>query len=363
MKRVYLPCAISSLTCLAASPALAHVKWFSPYDLTEDPVSLTSVPSAVWPTVTVVIAVFWVACSVERTRIGSAFLNLCCKMTGSLDTRIEDLFRGSAAVFFSALALDGGLILTPELKTDANWVPLLQAAIAAAMFWRSTLPLAALGIVALMAYGIASYGTFHMMDYPVFLGIAAFLASSSLRNPQPVSRRLTFARYGLAFSLMWAAVEKWAYPQWTGHILQAHPHLGLDIDRDLLIALAGAVEFGLGFGLLWTPAVRKAAAATLAAMMTAAILEFGAIDAIGHLLLIVVLISVVAEKVSHRSGSRLDTPPAVLAPAAHLLTLVLVVGGYYGFHSMSVDMQPSHLEQIAADVAPATTNGLASAQP
>ena len=363
MERVLLRCAIGSLIGLAASPALAHVKWFSPYDLTEDPVSLTSVPSAIWPTVAVVTAVFWVACSVERTRIGSAFLALCSRITGGLDSRIEDLFRGSAAVFFSALALDGGLILTPELKTNATWVPPLQAAVAIAMFWRSTLPLAALGIVALMAYGVASYGTFHMMDYPVFLGFAAFLTASSLRNPQPMSRRLKFARYGLAFSLMWAAVEKWAYPQWTGHILQAHPHLGLDIDRDLFIALAGAVEFGLGFGLLWTPAIRKAAAAALAAMMTAAILEFGAIDAIGHLLLIVVLISVIAEKTSDRGGSRLGAPPTALAPAAHLLTLMLVVGGYYGFHSMSVDLPPAHHERVAADVASANTTGLASAQP
>jgi hypothetical protein len=42
---------------------------------------------------------------------------------------------------------------------------------------------------------------------------------------------------------------------------------------------------------------------------------------------------------------------------------MLVVGGYYGFHSMSVDLPPAHHERVAADVASASATGLASAQP
>ena len=202
------------------------------------------------------------------------------------------------------------------------------------MFWRSTLPFSALGIVSLFLYGIATYGSFHMMDYTIFLGIAAFFALSASRDPKLLARRIDVARYGLAFSLMWAAVEKWAYPHWTGHILQAHPHLAMGIDQDAFIALAGAVEFGLAFGLLWTPAIRKAAAAVLAVMMTAAILEFGAIDAIGHLLIIVILIAIVAERDVGLARVQPAMRSPLLAPAAQVLTLVVIVSGYYGAHQL-----------------------------
>ena len=340
-KQLYI-IGVSSTLCTISSVALAHVKWFAPFDAAEQPLAMATMPLATWPTIAFVGAVFWAACYAERTSAGPAFLKVCGLATAGLQSRIEDLFRGAAAVFFAALALHGGLILTPELKTSAGWVPLVQAAIAMAMFWRSTLPLSALGIVSLFLYGIATYGSFHMMDYTIFLGIAAFFVLSASPDPKLVARRIDVARYGLAFSLMWAAVEKWAYPHWTGHILQAHPHLGIGIDQDAFIALAGAVEFGLAFGLLWTPAIRKAAAAVLGVMMTAAILEFGAIDAIGHLLIIVILIAIVAERDAGLARVQPAMRSPLLAPAAQVLTLVVVVSCYYGAHHLIYGVGSAH---------------------
>ena len=87
---------------------------------------------------------------------------------------------------------------------------LLQLAIAGSMFWRSTLPLGAAGIVALYLCGISAYGLFHMMDYPIFLGLAAYHALSA--SPSEVWRAgranvlriggaATFARTGAAYYL------------------------------------------------------------------------------------------------------------------------------------------------------------------
>src|SRR3954471_19116046 len=179
-KQLYLLGASSTL-CMASSAALAHVKWFAPFDAAEQPLAVTAMPLATWPTIALVGAVFWAACYAERTSAGPAFLKACELATTGLQSRLEDLFRGAAAVFFAALAFHGGLILTPELKTTASWPSLVQATIAIGMFWRSTLPLSALGIVSLFLYGIATYGSFHMMDYTIFLGIAAFFALSASR--------------------------------------------------------------------------------------------------------------------------------------------------------------------------------------
>jgi hypothetical protein len=347
MKKHLATLAVSSIPCLASSAVMAHVKWFAPYDVSEQPTSIASMLSVVLLPLAMVVFAFWAACHAERTRLGPAFLNVCGKTAGSLNPRTEDLFRGAAAVFFSALALDGNVILTPELKTEARWVPLVQAAIAVSMFWRSTLPLASLGIMVLLAYGAVSYGSFHMMDYPVFFGLAAFFALSASDDTRSTERRMLFARYGLAVSLMWAAVEKWAYPHWTSHILQAHPHLDMGVGQESFVAFAGAVEFGLGFGLLWTPAIRKAAAATLAAMMSTAIIEFGSVDAIGHLPLIIILVSILAEKVPEKTEPRLRLRYNLAAPVAQLLTLVVFVGAYHGAHNVTQGQPNKNEDQVA----------------
>ena len=52
----------------------------------------------------------------------------------------------------------------------------IQLGIAAGMLSRRTMPLSALGIFVLFAIAIWNYGIFHLADYPVFLGVAVYLA-------------------------------------------------------------------------------------------------------------------------------------------------------------------------------------------
>ncbi len=64
---------------------------------------------------------------------------------------------------------------------------------------------------------------------------------------------------------------------------------------DFFMRAAGAVEFALAFSLMWTPLVRRVGATMLAAMFVSAVFEFGKIDLIGHSLIVVALVGIVAD--------------------------------------------------------------------
>jgi hypothetical protein len=332
----------------SSSAALAHVKWFASFQTAEQPVAIGGMSLAVWGSIALVTLAFWAGCYAETTRLGRDFLASCQSITGDLGLRLDELLRGATAVFFGALSAQGGFILTPDLKCTATWMAVAQAAIAMGMFWRQTLPVSALGILVLIVHGCMMYGVFHMLDYAVFLGLTAFFVLLACPTLNISARRFDVLRFGLALSLMWAGVEKWAYPQWTDQVLQAHPYLVLGADREVYIAFAGAVEFGLAFALLWTPAVRCAAALVLALMMAAAIYEFGATDALGHFPIIVILVAVVAE----RQGSWDPAPSALrslmFAPVAKGLALVSLAFSYSAAHHWLVGSQPP---QVITDVA------------
>jgi hypothetical protein len=196
------------------------------------------------------------------------------------------------------------------------------------MFYVPCLPAAALGIVALFGYGIASYGLFHMMDYPIFLGLAVRLALAGIPGGWQRLLRMDPARVGAAVTLMWASIEKWAYPGWSYPVLDTHPALTLGLAPSFCMTAAGVVEFSLAFGLLWTPLVRRLSALVLAAMFVGAVFEFGKIDAIGHLLIVAILLTIAADDAR-------DTACApALAPAAKLAGLATTLGAYYGVHAV-----------------------------
>ncbi len=89
---------------------------------------------------------------------------------------IETIFRAGCAFFFIAIWGVGGILLTPELKPTSALVGAIQLGIAAGMLSRRTMPLSALGIFVLFDIGVWNYGAFHLADYPMFLGVAAYLA-------------------------------------------------------------------------------------------------------------------------------------------------------------------------------------------
>ncbi len=318
------------LMLLYTQAAAAHVKWFCAFDVAGQPRGLENILCPDFEQLTMLTIMLLVGASlVEGTRVGQALLRALGRILDPVENHSERLIRAVCAFFFVALWTTGGLLLTPELKTALPFIPWLQLAIAFGMIWRRTLMLSGLGIVTLFGIAVHDYGTFHLMDYPVFLGIAAYLALiGSGRRPFGI-RPLDLLRWTASITLMWASIEKWAYPEWTFPLFVSHPEVAMGFDREFFMRAAGMVEFGLSFGLIWTPLCRRCSALVLTGMFVSAILEFGKIDAIGHAPIIVVMLAIAAD-----SGvPALRRRPALWAPVGFAGALGSFLLVYYVMHS------------------------------
>ena len=310
--------------------AQAHVKWFAAYDLTAPPHAPSAVASSQFAQLALLaMLALWSASWVETSKFGRLLgvgLNL---LTGTIGLRTDAFLRACLAAFFIALWSRGGIILTPELATENPWVEWLQAAIAIGMFWQRSTLLSGIGIVGLYAYGVASYGLYHMLDYPIFLGFAAYCVLRGLNLDRTGRMPETIARWSIGITLMWASVEKWAYPEWTFPLLDLHPDIAMGLDRSLFMNVAGMVEFGFAFALLWTPLVRRLAAIALCAIFVSAIIEFGKIDAIGHLPIIAALVGIAVEP-----SVAMRYPRPAWLPGCFALALVGFVVAYCAAHAL-----------------------------
>jgi hypothetical protein len=310
--------------------ASAHVKWFVTCDSSSDPLPLQTVFSGTfWLLLTLFVTLFGMACLLEETIVGDFLSKLLDRCTAVLHKRTDALLRAAAAVSFALLWADGTVILTPELKRDAAWLSTLQVLIPLYLFARATLLGAAAAILTLYGYGIATYGLFHMLDYPFFLGLAAYFAFSVSPNARLQSLRVDCLRWTAALSLMWPSMEKFLYPAWIAPILMAHPQLTLGFDVATVITAAGVVEFGLSFALFWTPLVRRLAAAALVLLLVAATFDFGKIDGIGHLMIITILLSVFADP-----GKKYPGCGPLIAPLISSMALLAIIFLYSGSHAL-----------------------------
>ena len=320
-------CLSVPLMLLGVGRASAHVKWFCAYDVAGQPRGLEQVLCAEFEwLVGLSLVCLMAGCLMEGTPLGTYLLNALDRVTSRLRTDTTLLVRATLGFFFVSLWNLGGIILTPELKTDLSWIPWLQLGIATMLIWKQTLPFAALGIVFLFGFATWNYGAFHLADYPVFLGIAAYLALVSLDRTLFGLRPLDVVRLSAAVTLMWASVEKWAYPHWTDPLLTAKPEMTMGFSNELFMNAAGVIEFTLAFALIWTPLVRRMSAIILTAVFVSAVFEFGKVDAIGHSGIIVVLLGIAADdaRVAIRARSTMLVPAYYAAALACFLTLYYV---------------------------------------
>jgi hypothetical protein len=336
MTRKMLITSFSLMCGLSPYPAQAHVKWFCAYNETGSPIVLFNVLCQDFEQLVLLsIGMLLVGLLIEGSPIGLAMMRSLDRTTGLLRSNTELLIRIVTGSFFLSLALMpyfgmNRVLLTPELTTNMTFVPWLQLVIASSMFSQRLLPLATIVMAFLFALAIQQYGIFHLMDYPIFLGLAAYLGCKGMKQLCQSVRSIDLLRWATSVTLMWAAVEKWAYPQWTDPLFISHPGLSLGLDIDFFMRAAGVVEFTLAFALLCTPLVRRVAAVILAAMFIAAIAEFGMIDAIGHSCIIVVMLAVLAD--NERSQIRRRT--FFLTPLSYSAALATFLLGYYGLHSV-----------------------------
>jgi hypothetical protein len=310
--------------------ASAHVKWFCAYDVAGQPEGLENV---LCPDFEFLIGLSLLALMtgsvLEGTLIGEAMLRSLDRATRFVRDNIETIFRAGTAFFFIAIWGLGGVLLTPELKTDSVLIGAIQLGIAAGMLSRRTMPLSALGIFVLFDVGVWNYGAFHLADYPIFLGVAAYLALIGAQTTFFGARPIDVMRWAAGITLMWASIEKWAYPEWSYPLFTLHPEMTLGFSEDFFMRAAGAVEFALAFALMWTPLVRRVGAIMLAAMFVSAVFEFGKIDLIGHSLIIVALFGIIADD----AGKPAKVRDSWLIPVAYASSLAIFLATYYFAHA------------------------------
>ena len=319
------------VNAVAAGAAQAHVKWFCAYNVAGQPRGLENVlcPDFEFLFGLSILALMC-GCLCEGTIVGAAMMRAMDRATHLVQENIELIFRAGTGFFFVAIWAAGGILLTPELKTDSSVIAAVQLGIAAGMLSRRTMPLSAIGIFILFAVGIWNYGIFHLADYPVFLGVAAYLALVGLQRDLFGIRPIDVVRWTAGITLMWASIEKWAYPEWSYPLLVEHPTMTLGFDPDFFMRAAGAIEFALAFALMWTPLVRRVAAIMLAGMFVSAVLEFGKVDLIGHTLIVVVLLGIIADNAGEAKLVRYPW----LVPAAYTFAITAFLASYYLAHAV-----------------------------
>ena len=244
--------------------------------------------------------------------------------------------------FFVAIFAVGGIYLTPDLKTDSELISWAQLLIAMCVFSRRTMPIAAAGIIALWVVALREYELFHLLDYLALgVAVAAYLVMASSDDEKWRARRFLALRWGIAIALMWSSLEKFAYPDWFYPLVEEKPFLTFGMPRDVFIPMAGVAEFTLGFGLLWTPLVRRLSAVALLAIFFTAVYPFGRIDLVGHALIMAALFLVAADPCREAKAIAVKMPNALprfgslaSVPAGLAVALVVLVSGYWGLHGV-----------------------------
>ena len=320
---------------LAAMPAEAHVKWFAPYIVgaAPQPIAITLTNIWFWTAIVLVSVFFFATRILERSTLGETVLGLLDRVTDPLWQRIDAFVRAVIAAFFIAIFAVGGVYLTPDLQTPAEWVSWTQLLIAVLIFIRPLQPLAAAGIIGLWLVALRDYDIFHLLDYLALgIGVAGYLVLEASSKPSWRAYRFDWLRWGVAIALMWSSLEKFAYPEWFTPLVLERPFLTFGMPENVFIPMAGVAEFTMGFGLFWTPLIRRLSALALFVIFTTAIYPFGRTELIGHALIMAIIVAIVAEH--SREVRFMPALKRSLAgiPVGLAGTLILFVAGYWGLH-------------------------------
>ncbi len=335
------PALFARLVCaalLAAPPAVqAHVKWFSrDADCSMQPLTPLQVlgaPGFLW------LAGFCFMAMVFVSRLDAALSNsrvsvLAERIDGMVSSRVAEYFRYALAAFFcTALIYFGNepVFLTPELHTRSAWVAPLQAGIAMALMQRASAWLGALGIAVLYALAAGAYGWFHLLDYPVFLGAAAFIAIDSIWQGRRNDLALAVLRVSAGVTLMWAGGEKWLYPWWSYPMVDGElKDLRGALSSNFFVVAAGFVEFCAAYALVFGRTSVQLAAVVLLIPFIGAVPVFGVLDAIGHAPIIAVL--AVLGLTRNRLPAAAVFGGAMACAVAHAVSCVLTAAATLGLY-------------------------------
>ena len=347
-----LSAGVLAASLLAVTPAQAHVKWFAPYVVgaSPAPVGDTLANGWFWLGIVLVLAFMLATVLIERSPAEPRISAVLDRISQPLWNRPDDFMRAIVGAFFVAIFAVGGVYLTPDLQTPNEWVSWLQLLIAILVFSRRTMPLAAAGIIGLWVIALRDYDFFHLLDYLALgVGVAGYLVLAADPNGKWHQHRFAVLRWGVAIALMWSSLEKFAYAEWFYPLVEERPFLTFGMPRDTFIPMAGVAEFTMGFGLLWTPLIRRLSAVALLIIFTTAVYPFGRIDLVGHALIMGTLFLIAADPTP--SGPRLKglLPAMGSVPAGLLVAIVVIAGAYWGLHGAFYDPAVTQPLPVAPD--------------
>jgi hypothetical protein len=332
--------ALLPVITLVATPAQAHVKWFAPYNVAADPTPLPEVFSGhflvLLACTIVLIMLVHVA---DRVIEGGFRVDPFAQALATLVPHSADIMRIALGAFMLCLWLKGGIILTPELTTTNEAISWFQLGLAATTITWRTSWVAGLGILVLYGVAIGQYGIFHLLDYPLFLGIAAYIIIHSLKIERLQPYALSILYFAMAQTLLWASVEKWAFGAWTMPLLLQHERITLGIDHRLYLTMAGYVEFVAAFLLLYGRTSQRLSALMLFAIFVAAVIDFGKVDAVGHAMIIAALLVVVINGNTIVNAALQNRIPSLAIGSlemgiTYLSYILLFFTFYYGAHGV-----------------------------
>jgi len=320
----------------------AHVKWFFPYDLSNPPLSVDKVFNSAFITL-YIISIFFIYFFfwLDRYLYRKNFLAEKLKVLTISQESAFWIMRGASSFVFLALFIyglvDKSVYLTPELHTDLAIVKWIHLVMAISVWYRPTIPLVGIGIFVLFGMGIIQYGLFHMLDYLIFVGIGVYFTLSFLSGVWIKFRYVTlFAATGI--TLLWASVEKWGYPGWTYPLLRKDPSILMGLNPEFYMLFAGFIEFNITFIILSSvSSFSRFTALGLNGVFILAIFKFGLIDAVGHLMIIAVLL-ILAARGPTSARYFLVLPDKSLWTEAYFMTglyilaLNIIFLAYYGLY-------------------------------
>lgn len=329
--------------------AQAHVKWFVDFDVSAPPTPIGEVIDStfVWMFIVSVICcyLFFLA---DRFIYEEGFFAEFDRKLKLFDNLANTIMRIAAGIFFLclfawwALGYGQSFYLTPELKTASAIIPWVHLVIGlCALISRRTAPITGIGVFFLWFAAMFAYSLFHMLDYMIFLGIAYFLTVSTLKSKGWIKSSFVvlFACTGL--TLIWAAVEKFAYAQWTNPIFETSPHVTMGLSAAVFMKLSGFMEFFITFILLGAVSVvGRLISLGFMSIFVLAVFEFGAVDAIGHLMIVAILFVLIVRGPTD-ARNMLVLPDKSLFTEAYFMTglyylaFVTVFILYYGIHYYS----------------------------
>ena len=188
---------------LNSAPAQAHVKWFAPYIIGAplQPIAAALANPWFWTGIALVLIFFLATRAIERSSVGDAILAGMDRITDPLWQRLDAFIRLVIGAFFVAIFAVGGVYLTPDPKTRAEWISWVQLLIAALVFPRAMRPIAAVGIVGIVGLwllALRGYDIFHPLDYLALgLGVAAYLVLQASGKPEWRKHRFEVLRWGV----------------------------------------------------------------------------------------------------------------------------------------------------------------------